>query len=101
MNRYRLLQLLAAGALAASLAACSLNAPLVAPPVAPRLDPPDAAVTGPCPKPIALPAGPMAQQDIERSWRVDRRNLIACGAEKAVLVDYITTRDGGLSGGGK
>jgi len=102
MNRYRLFHVLAAAALAASLAACTLNnAPPVAPPVAPRLDPPDAAVTRRCPGPTALPAGPMTQQDIERFWRVDRRNLKACGAEKSVLVDYISARDGGLSGGGK
>lgn len=98
----KLLPILAGIVLCAALAGCATNGGLALPVVtAPRLDPPDAAVTQDCPKPVALPAGDMTQQDIERFWRVDRRNLKACGAEKSVLVDYISARDGGLSGGGK
>lgn len=89
----------AAALLGAMVAGCSTTGTLLAPPDRPRLDPPDSALTQRCPGPVALPAGEMSQADIERSWSADRRHLIACAGQKAILVDYIAARDNGLAGG--
>jgi len=53
------------------------------------IDPPPPSLTAPCGDPLRLPARDATQEEVERWWRADRANLLACGDKQAGLVAWI------------
>ena len=54
-----------------------------------RIDAPPPSLTAPCRDPLRLPARDATQEDVERWWRSDRANLLACGDKHSGLVAWI------------
>lgn len=69
----------------------------LAPPPKPILAKPSAWAMAPCKDPVVLPKGPLTQKHGEDAWGTDDDSLRDCGARHAVLVHFITKRDGGLT----
>lgn len=64
----------------------------------PVLVTPDSALTEQCKRPSALPERDLKQNEVERYWTSDRRNLVECGKRHDGLRKFYDTRDKALRG---
>lgn len=60
---------------------------------------PDTTLTKECKDPVVLPNRALTQQEVEKYWLEDRKNLKLCKVEKNGLVEFYTYRDEELTNG--
>lgn len=60
----------------------------------------DARLAAPCARPVRL-AGALSVDQVKAGWARDRAALVACGSEKAALVNGYDRLRAGLVGAGK